>query len=482
MGSVSAVREKYNVNRKETSMKKKITFAIALCMAVCSVAGCSGEKKETQTTTSAEVTETASESAAPGTEASVSETTEEEAPEETVAETVVVDSGDVFITARGFRDCEEYDDEPVLDLNISNKTGQPLTIFVHEASINGWMFDPDTLTVDETGYLNIGGALNVPAENDTNKYSLHIGDYVLQQFGLSEINEIEFSLEVVCGEEGDKTLYGERVTVKNPDASGAEQTYDDSGDVAYDKDGLKVVVKGADYEPDFWGPTVRLYAYNSSDKTLRVRIPKSTLNGEEHMAFGDFEITPGKHVLESVMFENAGSLPPLGTVELTFDIYDYDPTGEGTLLDTSEKFTAEFEPVEVVRSVEGATEEEIAEAKGWWTREGEFTDGNGNSLTLTFLSTSNNLDENVWYANGNFDEKIYWGGNVSVTDAGLEGPMSTVTFSEAGEVNAGENFDVKISEEGDNGILLAYGTEGEYHFTPVPAEDAAAGESSDSAQ
>ena len=336
-------------------MKKRSVSTAAVIAAICLLAGCSGSGAGSQTTTAsasgtASVTEAAAEETTTETEKEypVTNTTTgaDKDPYAIPVGTVLYDANDIRITTSGITTCPEYFDEKMLALDITNNTGKELSLYFREASIGGWMNDPDPITISEDGQFNVGGIIEVPATNDTNRYGIHINDSVLERYGFSALPDMEFVLEIVVGDDWENSIFTDRIRFENPDMEGFTAEYDDSGKTAYDKDGVKIVLQGAGYDPGFWGPTVSLYAYNGTDKTINIRIPQSSLNGEEHEAYGDAQISPGKHLREEVMFGNAAEVSPLGTVTMTFDIYEYDPDGEGRLLDTSEPFTAEYEPAE----------------------------------------------------------------------------------------------------------------------------------------
>ncbi len=463
--------EVYTDKKGTISMKKKITLAIALCAALCSFAGCNSGTPAATTGSSA------AESAAPASETPAATETNETAaasaeqtpaPAENTDPDVIYEADGVKIKSTGFRNCAEYDDGPMLGLEITNNTGKALTIYSRGTSLNGWMVNADLITIKEDGYLNVGGNFEVPAENDTNTYGIYIGNFILDELGMSEIVDLNLSLEVIVGEDWENAVTTDMVTITNPDASGEIPSFDESGDVAYDKDGIKIVLRGANYDTSYWGPTVYLYAHNGTDKNITIRIPKSSLNGEEHTAYGDMDIAPGMRMKEEVMFENAASVAPLGKVTMTFEIYENSGTGEPKLLDTSGEFTAEYEPIEI--KTEAQTAEEAEAARGWWKREGTFKDADNNTLTLTFMSTAENWSTNNWYANGSFGANYYWGGNVQIGDDGLSGTADTSLLNDDGTFSEGNPIDVKIAEDGADGVKLTLGTGEEYHFTPAAEE------------
>lgn len=330
-------------------MKKKITSTLALCIALCAAAGCAGNNAATTTAAA----ETASTAATAASEEAVTTAAEAEATtvvsEAPAAEgTVIYDANDIKITAAGFSASTDYSDEKLLDLNIVNNTGKPLDIYPRLCSMAGWMLDASTLTTSADGMIEMGSSFNVPAGNDTGKYALCVAENRLEEYGLTDIPNLEFMLDITVqvSDEEYRSLYSELVNINNPGYDISAPDEDASGEVMYDKDGVKILMQGEIYDKSFWGPQVKLYAFNGTDKPLFIRIPETLLDGTEYEAYGDMEIAPGRQLRETAAFgftgdfeENMGrsmtEVPPVSEIEMTFDIYEYDAGGDNRLITTS---------------------------------------------------------------------------------------------------------------------------------------------------
>ncbi len=455
-------------------MKKTLAFLAAVILTVSMLPGC-GDKQSNGNNSSGDAaaeSETEAETTTSAAEDSSSETTDEttEAPAHTPVDMTVYDANDIKIKATEFRESTNYDSGPELGLEIENKTGKELTIYLHETSADGWVMQLEPLMITADNQVNLGGVFTVPAENDGNKYSVYVGDSLLQSYNLSEVQEVEFSMEIVVGEDYENTIYTDRVTVKNPDASGDAIPYDDAGDVAYDKDGIKIVLQGAGYDEDYFGPTVFLYAYNGTDKTIDLHITKSEVNGEQHDAYGDQTIAPGKHLGEAVPFDGLSGAAPISTITMAFDIIEYDPKGNGKKIVSTEPFTAEYEPLDV--EVKALSKEELAKAKGWWSREGTFADDKGNTLSIDFLTEAMHWSANEWYAGGNFEDGSYWGGSAELTDKGLSiKKAETITIDNEGVMQDGKDITAEIVEDGKDGVKVKFGDGKEITFTPATLDE-----------
>lgn len=106
-------------------------------------------------------------------------------------------------------------------------------------------------------------------------------------------------------------------------------------------------------------------------------------------------------------------------------------------------------PAQEVTTAAAPTTEGVKE----WTREGYFTDENGNLLTVTYM---NDGDELGWYVGAMLGEVMY-GRIVAQEGNTLHGNI--VPDYEEGE------FIVTLSEEGEDGLVLAVDGGETYHFT-----------------
>ena len=95
-----------------------------------------------------------------------------------------------------------------------------------------------------------------------------------------------------------------------------------------------------------------------------------------------------------------------------------------------------------------------------WTRQGYFTDEDGNMLSVTLME---DVVDPGWYVGVMLGD--FWGGNTLAQEGGtLRGNI--VPDYEEGEVI------VTVSEEGEDGLLLTVEGGGTYHFTPTEMEEA----------
>ena len=96
-----------------------------------------------------------------------------------------------------------------------------------------------------------------------------------------------------------------------------------------------------------------------------------------------------------------------------------------------------------------------------WTRQGYFSDGNENMLSITWMD---DIVDPGWYVGIMIGD--YWGGcTLPQEGASLHGDLN-------GWDESAEPFVVTVSEEGEDGLLLTVEDGESYHFTPMDLPDA----------
>lgn len=212
---------------------------------------------------------------------------------------------------------------PELKLLFENDSGRDLTFQCYNASVNGYMVET-LMSVD---------VANGKKAND----SLTFLSVDLDRCGIEAIADMEFSLLAFDAESWDAYLDTPPIRLKTSLADTYSYTYDDSGEVVYNENGIKVVFKGLVDESDtIIGPGIKVYLENNSSQDISIQAWDVSVNG--HMAYALFspDVPVGKRAVSNIAFfasdlEKNG-ITDIETVELSFHIFDLG-TFE-TILDT----------------------------------------------------------------------------------------------------------------------------------------------------
>ena len=245
------------------------------------------------------------------TEEPTEEPTEAPSGEVTAAESVLVDKKGVKITLKKLED--EGFLGPRLKLLIENDSGKALTFSVKDVSVNGYMNDAMLYTDVADG----------KKAND----EVILSDSDLEACGITTIADIELSFHVIKSDGWDEYLDTDPIVIKTSAYEGFEYTYDESGTVAFDKKGIKVVVKGLTDE-SILGPGIVFYINNTTGKSITVSTRDVSVNGFMVDDVFYCDVAPGKHAVDSSTFMSSSleenDIEEIEEVELSFHITDAD--------------------------------------------------------------------------------------------------------------------------------------------------------------
>lgn len=307
-------------------MKRILAVIVALIM-VSALAACgsSGGNKPAgnETTGGAEIQTTAAggdqqETAGGETEAVTEGETETAGEVETEPETDV--DGELILDAEGVKVYSQGISEDdfwgaVVNLTLINNAGKTLTFQPRKTSVNGIMVDP---SMSET--LEDGETVETTLE--------FLDDF--DTLGIETVAEVEFALHIY-DEDWKVLVDSEQIVVRNPDAGSYTQLFDDRGEVAYDEDGIKIVVQGL--EDSFFGPQVLVYIENDSKQDISVSALEATVDGVEMDPTMYQDVLVGKVAIGKVSFNDLDA-DTIEELEISFhievmddfeDIADTDP-------------------------------------------------------------------------------------------------------------------------------------------------------------
>ncbi len=239
-----------------------------------------------------------------------SETAQPTKAEPTIEETVLIDEGGVKITAKKLSMDEIFG--PELKILIENNSGKDLTIQCRNASVNGYMVET-MMSVD---------IVNGKMAND----SITFMTADLEACGISDIADMEFAFHMFTTADWETYLDTAQIQLKTSIADTYEYTFDASGDVAYDANGIKVIIKGLAEDDSIFGPSIVVYIENNTDKAFTVQSRDVSINGFMVDAMFSCDVMPGKKAVDTITFLSSeleeNEITTIEDVELSFHIFD----------------------------------------------------------------------------------------------------------------------------------------------------------------
>lgn len=288
-------------------MKRTLVIILALILAM-SLAACGGysggEIKEPSSVTTGDTTKDEQQ----GEQANNLEEFEE--VEVTISETVLVDEAGVRITAKSIEVDEIFG--PEVKLLIENDSGKDLTFQCSYAAVNGYM----------VGTMMSVDVVNGKKAND----SLTLMESDFAACGIDAIADMEIAFHIFDMAEWETYLDTDAIQIQTSIADTFEYTYDDSGDLAYEGNGVRIVVKGLAEDESIFGPSIVVYIENTGNEDVTVQTRDVSINGFMVDAMFSCDVVAGKRAVDTITFMETdleeNEITAIEDVELSFHVFD----------------------------------------------------------------------------------------------------------------------------------------------------------------
>lgn len=244
----------------------------------------------------------------------------EKEKEVSISETVLVDESGVKITAKSLDTDGFFGSE--IKLLIENNSGKDLTFQCRNASVNGYM----------VGTMMSVGVVNGKKAND----GLTFMESDFKACGIEEIADMEISFHIFDTNSWETYLDTDAVLLKTSIADEYEYVYDDSGSLAYEANGLKIVVKGLSEDTSILGLGIVVYIENTGNKDVTVQTRDVSINGFMVDAMFSCNVVAGKRAVDTITFLSSdleeNEITSIEDVELSFHVFNSDSWD--TIVDT----------------------------------------------------------------------------------------------------------------------------------------------------
>ncbi len=287
-------------------MKKLLCLLMALMM-VLPFAACGDDNGEE--TKASEDSQSATQAAGES-DAQVETTAPEESQEATIEETVLYDENNIKITALSLT----YDDTYVnLNLRIENNTDTDLSFLAYDTTVNDFVVE-GLMAEDVASGEQVDGRLFFRKK-------------WLQDDGIDVIADIEARFSYYTDDymvDGDTDM----IEIKTSAAEGFDYSYDESGSVIYDQDGVKIVFQRLFVTDNTYDGDTEYYPIifikNESDEIIYVQDTEVRVNGiEVDATFGEFVYTGKRMISEVSLYEDnlaENGITEFESLEMSFEI------------------------------------------------------------------------------------------------------------------------------------------------------------------
>ena len=238
----------------------------------------------------------------------------------TIEEKVIYEGNDVKITATGLNNEGFFG--PEVKVLIENNSAQDITVQSRDSSVNGLMVDT-MFSADVAAGKKANDAITFSSSD-------------LEISGITTIKDIEFSLIVMDSNTWNDIVATDMIGLTTTADASYVQEYDDSGFVAYNADGIKVVVKKLNSSDSFWGSDVHLYIENNTTNDITVQSRDVSINGFMVDPIFSCEIMVGKKAFDTMTFMES-DLTDNGITDITdleFKLHIFDAESWDTIKDS----------------------------------------------------------------------------------------------------------------------------------------------------
>lgn len=230
-------------------------------------------------------------------------------PEVSIEEQIVFDQDGIRITATGI-DIEGSFMGSELRFLIENESDKSITVQTRSVAVNGYMTDA----------LMSADVAPQKKNNDTLTFSASS----LEECGIGTIAEIEFSFHIFDSETWDDLIDSDLICLRTSCADSYTQAYDDSGDLIYEDDSVKIISKGM-VSDGIFGPEVKLYIENKLEQNITIQTRDTSIDGFMLDASFSPEIAAKKRAISSITFMSSdleeNGLTNFSSVETSFHIF-----------------------------------------------------------------------------------------------------------------------------------------------------------------
>ena len=248
------------------------------------------------------------------------------AAETAIEESVLYEGDGIKITAKSLKADALFG--PEVKLLFENNSGKDLTFQCGNVSVNGYMVDT-IMSVDV-------------ADGKKANDSLTLLTSELEDGVITDIANVCLSFHIFETESWDDFKDTDEIEIRTNKYDGYDFTFDESGTVAYEGKGIKIIVKGVTDGASIFGPGVIVFIRNDNDRAVTVQTRKMSVNGFMIDPIFSADIAPGKVILDDITIMSTdieeNGIEKIEEAELSFHVFYSDNWKE--LVDTpSQTFT-----------------------------------------------------------------------------------------------------------------------------------------------
>ena len=204
-----------------------------------------------------------------------------------VEEAVIYEDEDLSVTVTGIN--YTAISGPGLQLSVQSNYEEDVILQAPYAVVNGFMISPK-MSIEVPAGESANGSLTLPY------FNLAISE-------IAALQNIEFAIRVVESECYIPITKTDLISVKTTATQNEEKDYNESGQTVYDKDGIKIILKGVNTDRAYSdGAELAVYMYNGTDSNIAIQTNDVIVNGYNMTSAMNRTILPDKRAVDVVTF------------------------------------------------------------------------------------------------------------------------------------------------------------------------------------
>lgn len=248
--------------------------------------------------------------------------------EVTIQEQVIYDAGGIRVTAVSLTNDSLW--SPAVKVLVENNSDKNITVQARNCSVNGLMVEP-MFSCDVAAGKKANDTITFMSSN-------------LEAANITIIKEIEFYLHIFDSDNWEEIDDSPIITLTTSVDPAYVQDFNTNGFVAYESDGVKIVVQKLNSTDSFWGSDVYIYAENNTDSNITIQGRDVSINSFMVDPIFSCDIAAGKKAYDTITFFESdltdNGITDITELEIKFHIFNSDSWD--TITDT-QAITIRFE-------------------------------------------------------------------------------------------------------------------------------------------
>ena len=225
---------------------------------------------------------------------------------------IIYEKDNIRITVTGLDNDDLFG--PAINVLVENNSGRNITVQAWNCSVNGLMVEA-MFSCDVAAGKKANDAISFFSSD-------------LETAHITMMQHIDFSVHIFDSDSWEDIDNSEIITLTTNADPAYIQEFDDSGFVAYDAEGIKIVVQKLNSSDSFWGSDLYVYVENNTDANITIQSSDVSINGFMVEPAFSCDITAGNKAYDTITFFESdledNGITDISEMDIKFVAFDSD--------------------------------------------------------------------------------------------------------------------------------------------------------------